>query len=74
MSIHSRPSQKYYLPDESMSGCGCPHRNVMGCPYCQRPYMHCTCRRHEKSRFCFMMIMLLVIFFAILYLHPVKTN
>ncbi len=75
MSIHSRPSQKYYIPEESyMSGCGCPQQKMMGCPYCHRPYTHCACRRNERSRFCFMMIMLLVIFFAILYLNPVKTN
>ena len=40
MSIHSRPSQKYYIPEESyMSGCGCPQQKMMGCPYCHRPYM-----------------------------------
>jgi hypothetical protein len=88
MPRHSRPMLKYYYNSDMdrqidqnfenacNSGCNCdncPYKMRAGvCPYCKHRYMNCVCRRQKKGMYCFMIFMLLLIFFSILYLHPAK--
>jgi hypothetical protein len=76
MPRHSRPMLKYYYNSDMdrqidqnfenacNSGCNCNN-----CPCRMRAGVY---RRQKKGMYCFMIFMLLLIFFSILYLHPAK--